>query len=234
MPRITVNPATEKFVTLIADQVKSKSYSRAQVENVIRLELLQMPSLIARGPMFGRVAENRARAKEIGGLAKKLRRTITTLPPGADRAFFLIASRTWPRIDDGAAQTFKRNFVDRLDDVLIACAVVLHEESDVGDYHRWDHEKQLCAGCALDLIVGLDAGPPTNSTPDSPIRVISALLFKALLPQRFKQHQSKKGGEPDLRDQCAEVHKVWGQMPAEQRQARVERLRQSWTLAFRE
>jgi hypothetical protein len=99
--------------------------------------------------------------------------------------------------------------------VRSGCGDVLDPNNDIGDDPRRDRRKELCAGCAFDLIVGLDAGSPANYKEDSPLRVLAGLLYDTASP-------------PDLKHQCAAVTAHWHSLSEAGQGAHIDALRRGW------
>jgi hypothetical protein len=214
----------------------SGTFSKSKIEAVVRFELQQLPLQIAEPLSFGMRAENLQHAEEIGSLAGQLVEKLERAPKGTRNSLFILASRCEPLRwslndpDSPAVKQYRQTLLVRLESLHRACGDVAAPGNVVGDHHRPDNVKQLCAGCALDLIVGLDAGKPTSSSVNSPIRVIASSLFEAVAPTR-----GAKGGRhndhdaPDLREQCVEVIAYWRNLSATEKKAHVDGLRTGWT-----
>jgi hypothetical protein len=191
--------------------------------------LKRLPRQAAAPPWFGWQGENRRYANEIGLLAGKLLEKIDHTPIGAREAILILAARSeaskWSP-NNPASPAVKR-FTETLYATLIglwqACDDIAAPGNIVGAHHRRDHTKHLCAGCALDLIVALDAGKPTSSSTNSPIRVIAGTLFQAVTPNRTKHRR------PDLREQCEEAIAQWRNMSKVDKADHIDKLWSAWT-----
>jgi hypothetical protein len=224
----------ECVVGTIADHLRSQRYSRSQVEAVVRIELEHLlPMQLAEPPLFGRQADNQKYAEEIEALVGELLRKLECAPKGTHDVVFIMASRcqqlTWaPSINSPAATHFEKTLLTGLADLQRGCSDIRRNKNGIGDHHNRDQTKQLCAGCAIDLIVGLEAGKPTNSGESSPIRVISGLLFEVIAPDRSADWLKKKKCKPDLREQCVEVVARWRGMSDADRRAHIDQLWSTW------
>jgi hypothetical protein len=166
-------------------------------------------------------------------LAGELLRKLEGAPKGTRDVMFIMASRgqqlTWsPSINSPAATHFKKTLLTGLADLQRGCSDIRRNKNGIGSHHNRDQAKQLCAGCAIDLIVGLEASEPTNSDKSSPIRVISGALFEAIVPERSAEWLKKKKRRPDLREQCVEVVAHWRRMSDADRTAHIVRLWSKW------
>jgi len=217
-------------VKTVADHLCSQLYSRKEVEAVVRLEVRDLlPVQIAQPPIFGRQSENQLYAKEIDVLVGELLRKLEGAPPRTRDVLFILASRTQPLswsldVNSPAAKHFKTTLLTGLTDLRRGCEEVRRNKNGIGDHHNRNQAKQLCAGCALDLIVGLDAGRPTNSSPQSPIRVIAGLLFEAVAPDQLQ----KKKRQPDLLEQCRETVAHWRSMSDVGRGTHIDAIWATW------
>ena len=179
-----------EIVETIVDHLRSSTYSRSEIAAVVRLELEHLlPWQIAGPPIFGKLAENKKHAKEIDKLIGKLLETLEETPKGTANSLFILASRgeplKWSLHDphSPAVKHFRQTLLAGLAGLRRACSDIMAPGNVVGDHHNRDRVKQLCAGCALDLIVGLDAGEPTNSSENSPLRVIAGVLYGTVGPR---------------------------------------------------
>jgi hypothetical protein len=221
-----------EIVDAIVDHLPSSNYSKSEIAVVVRLELEHLlPWQIAEPPIFGKQAENKKYAKEIDRLTGKLLEKLEEAPKGTANSLYILASRCeplkWSLYDpySPAVKHFRQTLLAGLASLRTACSDITAPGNVVGDHHNRDHIKQLCAGCALDLIVGLVAGEPTNSSENSPIRVIAGVLYDAVGPRL------KKNGEwSDLKDQCAEVGAHWRGLSEGNKRAHIAKLRLNWGL----
>jgi hypothetical protein len=204
-----------------AGLLSSAIYSRAGVREIVRFEIeSNLPQQIKQPLCFGVKSENRAFARDISDLVAKLLRKIEVMPPGSRDALMILAAKTEPErwspydASSPAAKTFRGKLHKVLSDLHSGCEDML--ANDVGDDARRDRAKEICAGCALDLIVGLDAGEPVNYDKNSLLRVLAGSLYDFANPD-----------PPDLKHQCAAVIKHWRQMPDAQR-AHIDKLRTDW------
>ncbi len=226
--------AIDEIVDTIALHLRSQKYSRSQVEAVARIELEHfLPMQLAEPPLFGRQADNQKYAEEIEALAHDLLQKLEGAPKGTRDVMFIMASRgqrpSWnPSINSPAAIHFKETLLTGLAALQRGCNDIRRNKSGIGDHHNRDRAKQLCAECAIDLIVGLEAGEPTNSDRSSPIRVISGVLFEVTAPERSAYWLKKKKRRPDLREQCVEVVARWRGMSDADRTAHIDRLWSNW------
>jgi hypothetical protein len=211
----------EEKIDWIAGFLSSTIYSKAEIREIVRCEIKwKLPQQIKQPPSFGVKSENRAFAREIDDLAGKLLRKIETMPPGSRNALMILASKTgleaWAPYDANspAAKAFRGKLHKALTDLRTGCEDII--SNDVGDDLKRDREKEVCAGCALDLIVGLDAGKPVNYDKNSPLRVLAGFLYDFDNPN-----------PPDLKHQCAAAVAHWHQMPDAQR-AYIDALRTEW------
>jgi len=229
----------EEYIDRIADELTKSAIPRSTIKRIVGREITEiMPGQLAAKPMYGLEADNRKLAKKVGALALDLLRSISDASAEGCNALFTIASQRhqpkWPNVDQRIVTTIRTELLSHLEDIRAASVIVLDKQSHVGDHDNRDGDKQICAGAALDLIVGLDAGRPTNSSEGSPIRRIASLLFQVTLPDRLKEWRregrNRWNEEPDLRQQCTEVAETWRKMLAESQQAHIERLRSRWGL----
>jgi hypothetical protein len=226
-----VAEAVEDLIDTIADHLRSRTYTPSVVKAVVRIEIEHLlPMELARPPLFGMQTDNQEYADEIEKLTNDLIKKLKGGPPGTLNALFILASRTeplkWSLLDteSPAVTHYREKLLKVLADLKRGCQEILANKKGVGDHHNRDRVKQVCAGCALDLIVGLEAGKPTNSSTRSPIRVISAALFEAIAPDQPAK------GRPGLREQCVQVIGDWRKMSADDMKAHIERLRSKWEL----
>jgi len=220
--------AHDGFIDTIADHLRSKTYSRREVETVVRFEIEHnLPQQIKEPYLYGLQGDNRGYADDIRNLVQQLLQKLEGAPAGTRNALLILASRTEPErwsLHDGdspAAKVFKQKLLKGLTDLQRACDDILNDSNTIGDHHNRDRAKELCAYCALELIVGLNAGKPTSSSPNSPIRVISGALFKAIAPNRVMKR-------PDLRDKCVDAIARWRGMSDADRAAHIDRLWSNW------
>ena len=160
----------DQFIDTIIRCLPSRTLPRSKVEAVVRFELLhQLPLQIAEPPIFGLQAENLQYAKEeVGPLAGQLLQKLEHGPRGTRNSLFILAARCEPLRwslkdpDSPAVEQYRQTLLAGLRSLCRACDDIAAPGNRVGDHHRRDHIKQLCAGCALDLIVGLDRDDETN------------------------------------------------------------------------
>jgi hypothetical protein len=209
----------------VASLLPSALYSKAVVREIVRFEIeSNLPRQIKHPLSFGVKSENRAFAREIDDLAGKLLRKIETMPPGSRDALMILASQGEPEAwslhdaNSPAAKTFRGKLNKVLSDLRDGCENML--AGDVGDDAKRDRRKEICAGCAFDLIVGLDAGKPVNSSEASPLRVLAGLLYDFAKP-------------PDLKHQCADIIAQWHQMSDTEQRAHIDKLRTDWDTVTR-
>jgi hypothetical protein len=219
-------------IDTIVDQLHSKTYLKTDVKAAVRIELeYVLPIELAKAPLFGKQADNQKFAEDVGGLVRKLLRKLEGAPVGTRNVIYILASRTeherWSLGDPNspAAKHFKEKLQKVLADLQRGCADILRNKGTIGDYHTLDRAKQLCAGCALDLIVGLDAGKPTNSTRLSPIRIISRNLYEAIAGGRSAKWLKSS---QDLREQCVDVIAHWRRLSDADRRAHIDQLWSNW------
>jgi hypothetical protein len=212
--------ATEGSIDDVASLLNSSIYSKAEARKIVRLEIrFNMPMQIRRAYCFGVKSVNREYAGDIDSLARNLLQKIEGMPSGSRDALMILASKTEPEPwslhdpNSPAAKAFREKLHKVLTDLRGGCGDVL--ANDVGDDARRDRSKEICAGTAFDLIVGLDAGKPVNYDEASPLRVLAGLLYDYTDP-------------PDLKHQCVAIIAHWRQMPAEQKQAHIDTLRAGW------
>jgi hypothetical protein len=211
--------AAEDLIEGIVSELHSRTYSKRDVERVVKWEVQKiLPAWLSQDFLYGLHAANRKHAVAIRGIVLQLRQQIERLPPGTDRALFTLASRRYKGI-----AAFKEGLFTGLHELEQACAAICDRNNEIGDHHNRDKDKEICAGAALDLIVGLDAGRPTSSDINSPIRVIASLLYQSLRDTT---------AEPDLRNQCNGAAAQWRKMSPAERTAHIEHLRTTWAPAF--
>ena len=197
----------EDFVPAIADALQASPFSRSEVEQAARRQIDVLREWLQERPFGGR-ADNKQYAKEVESLARQLQQKLEGAPEGTRRILFTFAfyGRKVPRpenVNHVAVEKYRKECLARLKRIRTGCAVISAEP--VGDYHTVDVTKGLCAGAAFSLMIGVDAGRPTNG---DPLRVIANLLFEAVAPDRVEEWREHHRGEaPDLRRQCQEVLK---------------------------
>lgn len=214
--------ATEESIDDVASLLNSSIYSKAETRKIVRLEIkFNMPMQIRQTYCFGVKSVNREYAGDIDDPARNLLQKIDGMPSGSRNALMILASKTEPEPwslhdpNSSAAKAFREKLHKVLNDLRGGCGDVL--ANDVGDDARRDRAKEICAGAAFDLIVGLDAGKPVNYDKNSPLRVLAGFLYDFTNPD-----------PPDLKHQCAAVIAHWRQMSAEQKQAHIDILRADW------
>jgi hypothetical protein len=163
MSRIT---ATEESIDGVADLLCSVIYSKDEVRRIVRFEIKQKLRLqFGQGYRFGIKSENREYAEDVADLAGQLLKKIERMPRGSRDALMILASQgepeRWSLYDakSPAVKAFREKLHKVLAGLRNGCEAIL--VGDVGDDKKRDRPKEICAGCALDLYVGLDAGKPT-------------------------------------------------------------------------
>jgi hypothetical protein len=214
------------FVDLISDHLSSHAYSKEQVKAVVRAEIKHiLPLWLAQPPIFGKQGENQTYAQEIGELTGKLLTKLKGAPPGTRNVLYILGSQSepleWSLHDPNspAAGHYKQKLVKALEDLQRACDDIRENRRAIGEHHNENRSKQVCAGAALDLIVGLECGRPTYSSANSPISIIAGALFEAAVP-----------GQPvgQMKDQCIEVVAHWRQLPDADKRAHLDQLWANW------
>lgn len=219
------------LIAAIARRLRSKVYSSSEVRTVVRFELehnlpqqLAPPTPWCSGSYpYGRQADNRQYADDIKGLVKQLVQKIEAAPAGTRNALLILASRTEPEKwslhdpNSPAARAFRQRLLKGLADLQRACDDILDERNTIGEHHNRDRAKDLCAGCALDLIVGLEVGKPTNS----PVRDIADDLFLAISPTTKS---------PNLRRHCEAAIETWLKMSEPARSEHIDQVWADWEL----
>ncbi len=236
---MTTASAADELVATIVDHLKSKTYSPSQVQKAVRYQI-SITQEAAGGTLFGWQAENKDYAKDVSSLAHELQQKLEGSPDGTSRSLFLFAlyRQTVPHPDDVdyvAVELYRMAFLSKLKELQAGCALISAE--NIGDYHRVDVPKRLCAGAACSLMIGLDAGKPTNG---DPFRVITNLLYEIVAPEhvaewrrRYAQDaefRQRHGETPDLRGQCGEVLKAYSRRSQADIGREREGLRLLWAL----
>jgi hypothetical protein len=213
----------EDFVPAIADALSSSPLSRSQVEKAVRYQIgILQEWLQERSPPFGERAKNKEYAKEVADLARQLQQKLEGAPEGTGRSLFLFAryGQKAPRPDDvnyAEVELYRAAFLLSLKEMQTGCAII--SANPIGDYHTVDVLKKLCAEAAGCLMIGLDAGQPTNSNEKSALRIIANTLYEAVAPDQAKEWaEHHKGNKPDLRSQCEETIKQLRARPEAERQ----------------
>jgi hypothetical protein len=213
---------TDETIDGIAGLLHSAIYSKADVRKIVRVEITaKLPRQIDQPYCFGVKSTNRRYAKDIDDLAGKLLKTLDRMPSGSRDAFMILASKgepeAWSPLDASspAAKAFRQRLWKTLTDLRSGCGDICDPNNDIGDDLKRDRRKEICAGCAFDLIVGLDAGTAANYKEDSPVRVLAGLLYDAANP-------------PDLKHQCAAVIAYWHSLSDADQRAHIDALQAGW------
>ena len=210
------------LIASIVDNLKEKSpHKRSDVDFIVRWQVDLLKRIIAAPPSWGWAADNLEHAKRVGTLARELQRVLEGAPDGTHLTlltFGAYASR--PQMPD-PEEVAASNVVDRfwnllkaaLQDLQKGCAVILDPKNKnrIGDYHTLDRTKHFCAASGFELMVGLEAGQPTNG---DPFRSIANSLFEIVAPKEIEARRRKHKDDVDLRTQCQKVLSNWRKNPA--------------------
>jgi hypothetical protein len=216
----------------VVDSLGSSRYSRGEIDFIVRWQIDQLKSVLENAPSFGEQAVNREYAKAIGALAGKLQKKIEGAPEGTHMALLVFTAyppshlqTTRPEdLDYGAIERWGGMVAEVLRKLQAGCAEIANNR--IGDYHTLDRPKHFCAAQAFDLMIGLEAGEPTNG---DPLRFITNSLYEIVAPEEVRQWQRhhKEEEKPDLRAQCEKVLANWRSDPVHL-QRHSEQLRQSF------
>jgi hypothetical protein len=205
----------DEHVETIELRLKSKIYSQSEIRAAVRCELQYiLPAWLAKPYPFGLQPANRRDAADIKDLVKKLVQKLERTP-----AVLILAARMEPEkwsLRDANSPAVKA-LKHRLANLQRGCDEVLDQNNVVGDHPNRDRVKEICAGCAIDLIVGLEAGRPTNS----PVRDIASDLFMAISPD-------PPAKTPDLRRHSEAEIARWPKMSEAAQKAHIDQVWTRW------
>ena len=198
---------TYDYIAAIIDELKSQTFKRNQIELAVRREIeLLTDADDSEHIHLGRQTENLKYADEISELLRELLKKINSAPEGTQQALY-----SWglyrekfkpPAIDWHEVGRYKLRFLFYAESMGQACSLI--KRTKFGTHHNVKPMKRHYAQSAFNLIVGLDAGRPTNSSENSPLRIIASHLCTVVAP-------TDEGG--DLRLQCEEVVSYWRHQP---------------------
>lgn len=200
----------EELIASIVDNLKLSPHSRSDIAIIVTWQVDVLQAVIAGEPSFGRQAENNEYGSEIDPLVRRLKRKLAGMPDGTRRAllvFSAYAGQQIPRpenLDFALIERYERAVMSALDALEAGCAVLTNNR--IGDYHTLDRTKHFCAATGFDLMVGLQAGQPTNG---DPFRIITNLLFEIVAPDEVHDWRRRYKKDPDLRSHCEKVLSNW-------------------------
>jgi len=220
----------EQLTAAVIDCLRmSCAHPRDAVATIVHYEINSLESVISDEPSFGRQSENKNYGKEIKGLTQKLLRKIEGAPIGTRRSLSVFSAYSGLQLP--RPEQLDWELIERYEETLRSSLQALREgaskmqEHRIGDYHTLDRTKHFCAANAFDLIVGLEAGEPTNG---DPFRFISNTLYEIVAPDESRKWRKDHEGEPpDLRSQCEKILGNWRRDPAHV-QRHAERLKRSF------
>jgi hypothetical protein len=214
----------DDLMAAIVDGLTGSPYKRHDRNLIVQSQVRDLECVIAGEPSWGRQAENLDYAKRVRSLAQKLQRTLEGAPVGTRRVLLAFgANSSRPQMPDpvevAASDTPKRFgklLLTTLQDLQNGCAVLLDpkNKNKIGDYHTLDRTKHFCAATGYELMIGLEAGQPTNG---DPYRFITNSLFEIVAPKEAREWRKRHKERADLRSQCEKVLSHWRDDPAKQR-----------------
>jgi hypothetical protein len=208
------------LITSIVHDLRASPHQRSDISSIVHGQVEVLKTILSGQPSFGWAAENLEYAKKVRSLSQKLQRTLDGAPDGTRLtllAFGAYSSRPeMPHPEEivasNAVEIYRSVLLTALQDLQKGCATILDpkNKNKIGDYHTLDRTKHFCAATGFELIIGLEAGQPTNG---DPFRSITNSLYEIVAPAEVKAWRSNHG-EIDLRTQCEKVLTNWHKDPA--------------------
>jgi hypothetical protein len=203
----------QELVASIVDNLKASPHGRSDVDRIVAWQVDVLKRVIVAEPSFGWQAENLKYANDVKSLAHKLQRKLEGAPAGTRRTLLAFgAYASLPQMPDpveiASSDTTERyggTLLTALHDLQMGCSTILDpkNKNKIGDYHTLDRTKHFCAATGFELMVGLEAGQPTNG---DPFRSITNSLYEIVVPDAKS--------DLDLRTQCEKVLSNWRKDPA--------------------
>ena len=203
------------LIESIVNNLKSGSHSQNDVGLIVRWQIDALRVVIARQPSFGMQAENKNYGSAIEPLVRNVLRKIKGMPEGTRRALLVFSAysgQQLPRpenLDFDLIARYERAVLSALEALQKGSATI--KNNKIGGYHTLDRTKHFCAATGFELIVGLEAGEPTNG---DPFRFITNSLFEIVVPEEVREWRRLYKERPDLRSQCEKVLTNWRSDPA--------------------